>query len=147
MQRQDFAELFRIMAGLPVAIRLLDPPLHEFLPHQPHEIDAVAIATGSTPEAVRHRIVRLSESNPMLGHRGCRLGISYPEITEMQARAMFEAAADVKAEGIEVFPEIMVPLVATKCELDILKAVIGRVAGEVAADKGWTSPTWSAPTT
>jgi len=140
MQRADFAELFRIMVGLPVTIRLLDPPLHEFLPHQSHEIDAVAKATGSTPEAVRQRTVRLSESNPMLGHRGCRLGISYPEITEMQARAMFEAAAEVKAEGVEVFPEIMVPLVASKRELDILKAVIDRVAGEVAADKGAEIP-------
>ena len=140
MQRADFAELFRIMAGLPVTIRLLDPPLHEFLPHQPHEIKAVADATGVSEEAVRQRTVRLSESNPMLGHRGCRLGISYPEITEMQARAMFEAAAEVKAEGIEVFPEIMVPLVATKRELDILKAVIDRVAGEVAADKGADIP-------
>jgi pyruvate,orthophosphate dikinase len=136
MQRADFAELFRIMAGLPVTIRLLDPPLHEFLPHQAHEIEAVAAATGSTPEALRQRMVRLEESNPMLGHRGCRLGISFPEITEMQARAMFEAAAEVAAEGIAVLPEIMVPLVATKRELDILKAVIDRVAGEVAAEKG-----------
>ncbi len=140
MQRADFAELFRIMGSLPVTIRLLDPPLHEFLPHQDHEIDAVAIASGSTPEAVRQRTLRLSESNPMLGHRGCRLGISYPEITEMQARAMFEATAEVKAEGVDVFPEIMVPLVATKRELDILKAVIDRVAGEVAAEKGAAIP-------
>jgi pyruvate, orthophosphate dikinase len=140
MQRADFAELFRIMEGLPVTIRLLDPPLHEFLPHQTHEIEAVAKSTGATPEAVRQRTLRLSESNPMLGHRGCRLAISYPEITEMQARAVFEAAADVKASGIDVFPEIMVPLVATKRELDILKAVIDRVASEVASEKGEALP-------
>jgi len=136
MQRDDFADLFRIMKGYAVTIRLLDPPLHEFLPHQPHEVDALAKATGITAEAVRQRAIRLAESNPMLGHRGCRLGISYPEITEMQARAIFEAAALVAAEGIEVLPEVMVPLVATKRELDILKAVIDRVAIEVAAENG-----------
>ena len=136
MQRDDFADLFRIMKGYAVTIRLLDPPLHEFLPHQPHEVEALAKATGITAEAVRQRAIRLAESNPMLGHRGCRLGISYPEITEMQARAIFEAAALVAAEGIEVLPEVMVPLVATKRELDILKAVIDRVAGEVAAENG-----------
>ncbi len=140
MQRQDFAELFRIMAGLPVTIRLLDPPLHEFLPHQPHEIESVAKATGATREAVRQRTVRLSESNPMLGHRGCRLGISYPEITEMQARAVFEAEAEVAAEGVDVLPEIMVPLVATKGEFDILRAVIDRVAGDVARETGREIP-------
>ena len=140
MQRADFADLFRIMKGYAVTIRLLDPPLHEFLPHQPHEVDELARATGIDPEAVRQRAVRLAESNPMLGHRGCRLGISYPEITEMQARAIFEAAAEVAAEGIEVLPEVMVPLVATKRELDILKAVIDRVAGEVAAEKGRQVP-------
>ncbi len=140
MQRQDFADLFRIMKGYAVTIRLLDPPLHEFLPHQPHEVEALAKAAGISPEAVRQRAIRLEESNPMLGHRGCRLGISYPEITEMQARAIFEAVADVAAEGIEVLPEVMVPLVATKRELDILKAVIDRVAAEVAEEKGRNVP-------
>ncbi len=140
MQRADFADLFRIMKGYAVTIRLLDPPLHEFLPHQPHEVEALAKATGISPEAVRQRAVRLAESNPMLGHRGCRLGITYPEITEMQARAIFEAAAQVAAEGVDVLPEVMVPLVATKRELDILKAVIDRVAGEVAKEKGREVP-------
>ena len=140
MQRADFSELFRIMAGLPVTIRLLDPPLHEFLPHQEHEIAAVADAIGVSAEVVRQRTLRLSEANPMLGHRGCRLGISFPEITEMQARAMFEAAADVASEGVEVLPEIMVPLVATKQELAILKDVIDRVAGEVAAARAANIP-------
>lgn len=140
MQRQDFADLFRIMKGYAVTIRLLDPPLHEFLPHQPHEVEALAEAAGTSPEAVRQRAIRLAESNPMLGHRGCRLGISYPEITEMQARAIFEAVAEVAAEGIDVLPEVMVPLVATKRELDILKAVIDRVAGEVAKEKGREVP-------
>ena len=139
MQRADFSELFRIMAGLPVTIRLLDPPLHEFLPHQEHEIAAVADAIGVSAEVVRQRTLRLSEANPMLGHRGCRLGISFPEITEMQARAMFEAAADA-SEGVEVLPEIMVPLVATKQELAILKDVIDRVAGEVAAARAANIP-------
>ncbi|BBK38138.1 pyruvate, phosphate dikinase [Allostella sp. ATCC 35155] len=137
MQRQDFAELFRIMAGLPVTIRLLDPPLHEFLPHSEAEMAELAAVTGTGVEHVRQRAAQLHESNPMLGHRGCRLGITFPEIYEMQARAIFEAAAEVAGEsGAAVEPEIMVPLIATRKELDILKAVIDRVAGEVEAASG-----------
>jgi pyruvate,orthophosphate dikinase len=137
MQRGDFAALFEIMGGLPVTIRLLDPPLHEFLPHSDAEMDAVARAAGVGVARVRQRAARLKEANPMLGHRGCRLGISYPEIYEMQARAIFEAAAETSRKGGRpVVPEVMIPLVATKRELDILKAVIDRVAGEVAKASG-----------
>jgi pyruvate, orthophosphate dikinase len=131
MQRGDFIELFRIMAGLPVTIRLLDPPLHEFLPKTEAEMNEVARATGKDLAAVRHRAAALHEANPMLGHRGCRLAITAPEIYEMQARAIFEAAAAVAKEGIEVEPEIMVPLIATRKEFDLLKAMIDRVAAEV----------------
>jgi len=137
MQRQDFVELFKIMAGLPVTIRMLDPPLHEFLPHGEAEIAEVAKALGVDLAKVKQRLSALSESNPMLGHRGCRLGISYPEIYEMQARAIFEATVQVKAEtGETVTPEIMIPLVGTKKELDILKVVIDRVANEIGAREG-----------
>ena len=125
-QRSDFVALFRIMAGLPVTIRLLDPPLHEFLPRTDTEIAGVAQAAGVTFEALRARIAQLHETNPMLGHRGCRLGISHPEIYEMQARAIFEAAAEAGGER-PVALEIMIPLVATRRELDILKAAIERV--------------------
>ena len=129
-QRADFTALFRIMAGLPVTIRLLDPPLHEFLPRSDAEIASVAAAAGVTVEALRGRIAQLHETNPMLGHRGCRLGISYPEIYEMQARAIFEAAAAAGgAQPVQL--EIMIPLVATRRELDILKAAIERVHGTV----------------
>ncbi|MHB1220310.1 MAG: pyruvate, phosphate dikinase [Alphaproteobacteria bacterium] len=137
MQRQDFVSLFEIMAGLPVTIRLLDPPLHEFLPHSEGEMAAVAKAAGVDVSLVRQRAQRLYESNPMLGHRGCRLGITYPEIYEMQARAIFEAAIEAgKKSGKPVVPEVMVPLVGVKKELDILKAVIDRVAGEVEQASG-----------
>jgi pyruvate,orthophosphate dikinase len=136
MQKQDFVELFTIMEGLPVTIRLLDPPLHEFLPKTDAEIAAVAKAAGTTVEAVQKRSGQLHESNPMLGHRGCRLGISYPEIYEMQVRAIFSAAADMQKQGKAVVPEIMIPLIATKKELDILKAMTDRVAGEVQATTG-----------
>jgi pyruvate,orthophosphate dikinase len=137
MQRQDFVELFKIMAGLPVTIRMLDPPLHEFLPHGDAEIADVAKALGVDLGKVKNRLSALSESNPMLGHRGCRLGISYPEIYEMQARAIFEATVQVKAEtGETVTPEIMIPLVGTKKELDILKVVIDRVANEIGTREG-----------
>ncbi len=139
MQREDFVGLFEVMAGLPVTIRLLDPPLHEFLPHGEAEMAAVAEAAGVGVDAVRQRTQRLQETNPMLGHRGCRLGISYPEIYEMQARAIFEAAIEVRRKsGAAVAPEVMVPLVATKKELDILKAVIDRVAVEVRKATGET---------
>ena len=123
------------MAGLPVTIRLLDPPLHEFLPRSDAEVASVAQAAGVSFEALRARIAQLHEINPMLGHRGCRLGISYPEIYEMQARAIFEAAAQVTGErSVEL--EIMIPLVATKRELDILKGAIERVHGAVEGETG-----------
>jgi pyruvate,orthophosphate dikinase len=137
MQRADFIEIFRIMKGLPVTIRLLDPPLHEFLPKGENEIAEVAAAAGVSAEKVRQRALQLEEANPMLGHRGCRLAISYPEIPEMQARAMFEAALAVQKElGETVKLEIMVPLIATRKELELLKAVIDATAEKVAAEKG-----------
>jgi len=132
MQRSDFTELFTIMHGLPVTIRMLDPPLHEFLPKSDEEIEEVANAMGLEPGFMRRRIDALHEFNPMLGHRGCRLAISYPEIAEMQARAIFEAAvAAARETGAPVVPEIMVPLVGLRSELDYVKAVIDRVATEV----------------
>ncbi len=137
MQRHDFAELFRIMDGRPLTIRLLDPPLHEFLPHKAADIAEIAEAAGTSPESVRIRTAELQEVNPMLGHRGCRLGITYPEIYEMQCRAIFEAAAAVIGEtGKPVAPEIMIPLIATKAEFDILKDLVDRVAGEVSGETG-----------
>jgi pyruvate,orthophosphate dikinase len=135
-QRGDFVEIFQVMAGLPVTIRLLDPPLHEFLPHGEEEFAEVAVASGIGIEALRRRAAELAESNPMLGHRGCRLGITWPEIYEMQARAIFEAALDVAAEGEAPIPEVMVPLVATREELAIVRALIDRTAGEVFAERG-----------
>ncbi|TXH37020.1 MAG: pyruvate, phosphate dikinase [Rhodospirillaceae bacterium] len=135
MQRQDFVELFEIMKGLPVTIRLLDPPLHEFLPHSSAEIAEVAAAAGVSAEAVEARAAALHESNPMLGHRGCRLGITYPEIYEMQARAIFEALAHVKqSSGDTAEAEIMIPLVGIPKELTLMKAIIDRVAAEVEAE-------------
>ena len=137
MQRQDFAEIFKIMSGLPVTVRLLDPPLHEFLPHGESEMQEVATAAGATVEQVRQRSLQLEESNPMLGHRGCRLGITYPEIYEMQARAIFEAAAEVQREtGKTVEPEVMIPLVATRRELEILKELVDATAQAVFAETG-----------
>jgi pyruvate,orthophosphate dikinase len=139
IQREDFAEIFRIMKGLPVTIRLLDPPLHEFLPKTEGEFAEMARLTGKDVAAIRHRAVVLHETNPMLGHRGCRLGITYPEIYEMQAAAIFEAAVTVAKEvGEAVEPEIMVPLIATKKEFDILKAMIDRVGKEVMERAGVT---------
>jgi pyruvate, orthophosphate dikinase len=136
-QRQDFAELFRIMAGLPVTIRLLDPPLHEFLPHAEEEIAEVAASLGTDIATMQRRVSDLAEANPMLGHRGCRLGISYPEIYEMQARAIFEAAVATAGEtGKAPVPEIMIPLVATRRELEITRAMIDKVAQEVFAETG-----------
>ena len=138
-QRQDFVDLFTIMQGLPVTIRLLDPPLHEFLPHTEEEMQEVCKAAGVDMETVKSRKAQLSESNPMLGHRGCRLGITYPEIYEMQARAIFEAAVEVsKQTGNPVVPEVMIPLVGTRKELAILKEVVDRVAGEVFTATGTT---------
>ncbi len=137
MQRKDFVEIFKIMAGLPVTIRLLDPPLHEFLPHKDSEIAEVAKAVGVDVSYVKHRTHQLQEQNPMLGHRGCRLGISYPEIYEMQARAIFEAAGIVKKEtGKDVLLEIMVPLVATRKELQILKELIVTTEANVEKETG-----------
>jgi pyruvate,orthophosphate dikinase len=136
-QRKDFSELFRIMAGLPITIRLLDPPLHEFLPHADAELAEVAEALGADVEAMRRRAAELAEANPMLGHRGCRLGITYPEIYEMQARAIFEGAIAVaKESGNAPVPEIMIPLVGTRRELEITRAQIEKVAAEVFAEAG-----------
>ncbi|HEX8583536.1 MAG TPA: putative PEP-binding protein, partial [Allosphingosinicella sp.] len=136
-QRDDFAKLFRIMAGLPVTIRLLDPPLHEFLPHSEEEIGELATAMGSDLVTMQRRAADLAEANPMLGHRGCRLGITYPEIYEMQARAIFEAAVTVASEiGEAPIPEVMVPLVGTRAELRIIRELIDRTAQEVFAERG-----------
>jgi pyruvate, orthophosphate dikinase len=137
MQRSDFTELFTIMSGLPVTIRLLDPPLHEFLPKSPEEIEEVAAAMDMEPALLSRRVEALHEFNPMLGHRGCRLAISYPEIAEMQARAIFEAsAAAAKATGAAVELEIMVPLVGLRTELDYVKACIDAVAADVSRETG-----------
>ncbi|MGE3873080.1 MAG: pyruvate, phosphate dikinase [Parvibaculaceae bacterium] len=137
MQRKDFIELFEIMAGLPVTIRLLDPPLHEFLPQGTAEIAEVAAAIGVTAESLRSRVAELHEFNPMLGHRGVRLAVSYPEIAEMQARAIFEAVAEVaRRAGTPPIPEVMVPLVAAKPELDIVRDRIVAVAREVEKEMG-----------
>jgi pyruvate, orthophosphate dikinase len=135
MQRADFTELFEIMRGLPVTIRLLDPPLHEFLPHGDEEIAEVAAAMKADPRKLADRARELHEFNPMLGFRGCRLAIAYPEIAEMQARAIFEAAvAAAKRTGKAVVPEIMVPLIASKIELDLIKARIDAMAEAVAIE-------------
>ncbi|MXP63768.1 pyruvate, phosphate dikinase [Roseomonas sp. M0104] len=136
-QRKDFTELFRIMAGLPVTIRLLDPPLHEFLPHRDEELAEVAESLGADLAAMKRRALDLSEANPMLGHRGCRLGVTYPEIYEMQARAIFEAAVAIAKEtGKAPVPEIMIPLVGVKKELEITRAQVDKVAKEVFAEAG-----------
>ena len=131
-QKKDFVEIFKIMGGLPVTVRLLDPPLHEFLPHSEKEILEVANVVGVDLKEVKSRISELHEQNPMLGHRGCRLGISYPEIYEMQCRAIFEALAELKKSKIKsAFPEIMIPLVSTEAEIKIMKDLVIRVAKTV----------------
>jgi pyruvate,orthophosphate dikinase len=136
MQRQDFAEIFRTMAGLPVTIRLLDPPLHEFLPHTEEDIAGVAKQSGLSADLLKARAEELHESNPMLGHRGCRLGVTYPEIYEMQARAIFEAALDVaKESGKAPIPEIMIPLVATRRELELMRAIVVQTAERVFSER------------
>ncbi len=135
-QREDFVGIFRVMAGRPVTIRTLDPPLHEFLPHDSKTQSALAKKLGMTPEEVRARVESLSEANPMLGHRGCRLGLVYPEITEMQTRAIFEAALQVEKEGTPVNPEIMIPLVGHVRELENQTKVVRRVAEDVMKEKG-----------
>jgi pyruvate,orthophosphate dikinase len=136
LQREDFHGIFKAMAGRPVTIRTLDPPLHEFLPHDEAGVADLARATGRTVDQVHARIDELKESNPMLGHRGCRLGITYPEITEMQARAIFEAAVDLAAEGGKVYPEVMIPLVGTKKELDLQAALVRKTAELVFSERG-----------
>ncbi len=136
-QRADFTSIFEVMKGLPCTIRLLDPPLHEFLPTRDEDFADLADATGLGVDHLKRRADELHEFNPMLGHRGCRLGITYPEIYEMQARAIFEAVCDVqKSSGEAPLPEIMVPLVATRKELSILRILVDRVAEEVFAEKG-----------
>ncbi|MDE2182986.1 MAG: pyruvate, phosphate dikinase [Alphaproteobacteria bacterium] len=136
MQRGDFEEIFRVMDGLPVIIRLLDPPLHEFLPHKDEEYEAVAKQAGVSAQKLKAKSVLLHEMNPMLGHRGCRLGITYPEITAMQARAILEAAINIEAEGKKVEAEIMIPVVAWKQELDFAAEVINKVAEQVKKERG-----------
>jgi pyruvate, orthophosphate dikinase len=134
-QRKDFAGIFRALKGYPATIRFLDPPLHEFLPHDAESQAALAKKMGVTPEQVAQRVDQLHEFNPMLGHRGCRLGIAYPEITEMQARAVFEAAAEVVKKKIKVKPEIMIPLVGFRKEFDLQAEIVRRVADQVMAEK------------
>lgn len=138
-QRADFTAIFEVMAGLPVTVRLLDPPLHEFLPQQEAEFAEVATAAGVDVETLKRRANELHEFNPMLGHRGCRLGVTYPEIYEIQARAIFEAALDVAEKSGEApIPEVMIPLVATRRELELMKAVVDKAAQAVFAERGKT---------
>jgi pyruvate,orthophosphate dikinase len=136
MQKSDFKGIFRAMDGLPVTVRLLDPPLHEFLPHALEEIGELAAYMRRPAREVRRRVESMNESNPMLGHRGCRLGITSPEIYQMQVQAILEAACELKREGIEVFPEIMVPLVAYAEELIIVKRHIDETAERVMRQLG-----------
>lgn len=138
MQRQDFYGILKVMGHRPVTIRLLDPPLHEFVPGEPESQKEMAERLGVSVDAVKQKVESLKEFNPMLGHRGCRLGITYPEITEMQARAIIEAAAQCYSEGIEVFPEIMIPLTGTAAEFNHQKAIVDRVAKQVQEEKGVT---------
>ncbi len=141
VQRADFEELFEIMAGLPVTIRLLDPPLHEFLPHEDREAAQVAAAVGVDLMHLKARVAELEEFNPMLGFRGCRLGIKFPEITRMQARAIFEAAVNAQRKtGNAVRPEVMIPFIAYRREFDILRTVIVDTAKAVEAETGVTIP-------
>ncbi|HEX6161541.1 MAG TPA: pyruvate, phosphate dikinase, partial [Thermoanaerobaculia bacterium] len=135
-QREDFAGIFRALKGNPATIRFLDPPLHEFLPHTPEQQADLAKKLGVSKEAIQARVHQLHEFNPMLGFRGCRLGIGYPEISEMQARAIFEAAADLNKEGLKVVPEVMIPLVGLVKELRDQKAIVDRVAADVMKAKG-----------
>lgn len=135
-QRKDFAELFEIMSGLPVTVRLLDPPLHEFLPHEQEDIDLFAKQAGIDVDQVKRRLGELHEANPMLGHRGCRLGITFPEIYEMQARAIFEGAVEATNKtGEAVKPEVMIPLVGAKKELEILRTIVEKTAEKVFSEK------------
>ncbi len=136
-QREDFIGIFEAMKGLPVTIRLLDPPLHEFLPHDEKSMEELASSMGVQADKVRQRVALLHELNPMLGHRGCRLAVTYPEILRMQVRAITEAAMDCLARNIRAMPEIMVPLVGTRQELALLRAEAEKVIDEVKAEKGW----------
>jgi pyruvate,orthophosphate dikinase len=140
MQQGDFEGIFEAMDGLPVTIRTLDPPLHEFLPHEDEELHKLAGQMGVPFERLKAKYESLHESNPMLGHRGCRLGIVFPEITEMQARAIFQAAAAVKQRGVQVLPEVMIPLVGNVTELRHQRAVVDRVAKEVMQETGVEFP-------
>lgn len=140
MQREDFAGLFREMDGLPVVIRTLDPPLHEFLPNDAKTIKELALELGTSPRKIKTKTEELHELNPMLGHRGCRLGITYPEITEMQARAVFEAACQVIKEGKKVIPEVLIPLIGNVTELSNQRAVLERTAKQVLAEQGVDFP-------
>jgi pyruvate,orthophosphate dikinase len=140
MQREDFAGIFREMGELPVTIRLLDPPLHEFLPHDDETMERTAAELKVPVEKVRERTRALKEANPMLGHRGCRLGITNPEIYEMQVRAIFEAAAQVMREGVKAQPEIMIPLVGARGEFDRLRTVVEAAAERVVAETGMDIP-------
>ena len=135
-QKKDFMAIFKVMAGRPVTVRLLDPPLHEFLPHEPEEIERVAEELGVTVADFTQTVRSLREFNPMLGHRGCRLGITYPEITQMQSRAILEAAVTLKQEGVDVQPEIMIPLIGTPHEFRNQKRVIDQTAAEVFEEMG-----------
>jgi pyruvate,orthophosphate dikinase len=136
MQREDFIGIFREMGERPVTIRLLDPPLHEFLPHEDDAVRRTAEDLGISPEKLRERVRALAEANPMLGHRGCRLGITYPEIYEMQVRAIFEAAAAARREGLRPSPEVMIPLVGTKGEFERLKVLVDETARRVSRETG-----------
>ena len=135
-QRDDFYGIFKAMHDLPVTIRTLDPPLHEFLPHEPKEVKQLAAELGVSDKKLKNKIESLSEFNPMLGFRGCRLGVVYPEITEMQARAIIEAAVNVAKKGIKVKPEIMIPLVGHVNEYKLQEEIVRNVAKEVMNEKG-----------
>ena len=135
-QKNDFKKIFKIMSGLPVTVRLLDPPLHEFLPKAENDIEEVARSLNLASKEIKERISELHEENPMLGHRGCRLGISFPEIYEMQCRAIFEAIVELKKENLKsAFVEIMIPLVSTETELKILRTLVNRIAKKVEDEK------------
>jgi pyruvate, orthophosphate dikinase len=136
IQRKDFKDVFGAMAGLPVTVRLLDPPLHEFVPHEEENQKEMAAEMGISVEAIKQKVEDLHEFNPMLGHRGCRLGNTYPEITEMQARAIIEAALELKSEGVKALPEIMIPLIGTIEEFKLQEEIVRKVAAEVFAEKG-----------
>jgi pyruvate,orthophosphate dikinase len=136
MQRQDFKGIFEIMGELPVTIRTLDPPLHEFLPNRDEEITELAEVMRVPVETLREKVKVLQEFNPMLGHRGCRLGISYPEITEMQAQAIFEAACELRQAGKNPFPEVMIPLVGSRKELEVQRTIVERIATETMHKSG-----------